>query len=97
MLFVFLPGSSNAIPEDASRSRIECTTCGSVELDIKVEIESVETDLGRKKRGRLSTRGIWSPRGVGGLHEEISGTEPRRGTVMFPGNGSRGGKPLGRR
>lgn len=98
MFFVFLPDSSNA--EGASGFRSECVecegVCESAELDIKVEIESVDIDLGRKKRDRLSVRGTRSSRNDGGLRGEISGTEPRRRTVISPGDESREKKLLGR-
>jgi len=98
MLFVFLPESSNAVP-DVSVFRCKRAegegVCGSAELDIKVvEIESVDIDLGRKKRGRLSVRGR-SSGNLRGSREENSGTEPRRGTVTSV-DGSRGKKLSGR-
>ena len=100
MLFVFLPDSSKAAPEDASGFRGTCAegegVCGSTEVDIRVEIESVDIDLGRKNRGRPSPRDTRSSRNARGLREEISGTEPRRGTETTPEDGFGGGKLLGR-
>jgi len=82
MFFIFLLDSSDTPTDVASWLPRECVEGEGVwppaERAMKVEIESVDIDLGRKKRGLLVVHVTRSSGNVGSLCEYISGTDSRR-------------------